>query len=142
MLTHKLVSVPPMACYAPPVNEAPLARGLIAGIVDRLDAVSVRTSTIDAGSDELFEEGVAAGARLRADRVTAVYSPLPRPFRENLIRETVYALLAIGGHENPPARHIVGHEGVASVKEKLRTVTEELEDFIDVSTSVDIVRES
>lgn len=54
--------------------------------------------------------------------------------------ETVHALTAIGGHENPPARHIVGHEGVASVKEKLKTVSEELEDFVEVSCAVDIFK--
>ena len=54
--------------------------------------------------------------------------------------ETVHALTAIGGHENPPARHIVGYEGVASVKEKLKTVSEELEDFVEVSCAVDIFK--
>jgi hypothetical protein len=47
-------------------------------------------------------------------------------------------LVAIGGHENPPARHIVGFEGAEAVKEKLKTVTEELEDFLETSLSVDI----
>ena len=55
-----------------------------------------------------------------------------------LLAETVKALAAIGGHENPPARHIVGHEAVASVKEKLKTVSEELEDFVEVSCAVDL----
>ena len=52
--------------------------------------------------------------------------------------ETVHALVAVGGHENPPGRHIVGFEAVASVKEKLKTVSEELEDFVEVSAAVDI----
>jgi len=141
VLTHKIISVPPMPCYAPPHNEAPLSRGLIAGIVDRLDAVCSRSSTTDAGSDLPTDATMTPGAQLQAHKVTALYSPLPLPFRENLVRETVYALLAIGGHENPPARHIVSHEGVASVKEKLKTVTEELEDFVEVSVSVDLVRD-
>jgi hypothetical protein len=55
-----------------------------------------------------------------------------------MVSETVFALAAIGGHDNPPARHIVGVEGVSSVKEKLRTISEELEDFIEVSNGVDI----
>lgn len=58
--------------------------------------------------------------------------------KDRLIAETLHALTAIGGHENPPARHIVGYEGVASVKEKLKTVSEELEDFVDCSCAVDI----
>ena len=55
--------------------------------------------------------------------------------------ETVHAIAAIGGHDNPPARHIVGFEGVASVKEKLKTVSEELEDFVECSGAVDIEKE-
>ena len=58
--------------------------------------------------------------------------------RASLVDETVHAITAIGGHENPPARHIVGFEGIASVKEKLKTVSEELEDFVEVSCAVDI----
>ena len=55
-----------------------------------------------------------------------------------LIAETIHALCAIAGHENPPGRHIVGFEAVGSVKEKLKTVSEELEDFVEVSGAVDI----
>lgn len=57
---------------------------------------------------------------------------------EVLVAETVHAITSIGGHENPPSRHIVGQEGVASVKEKLKTVSEELEDFIQTSCAIDI----
>lgn len=32
----------------------------------------------------------------------------------------------------------MGYEGVASVKEKLKTVSEELEDFVECSAGVDI----
>lgn len=70
--------------------------------------------------------------------ILETYPSLPMAFRQNLVAETVYAIIAIGGHENPPARHIVGHEGVASVKEKLKTVSEELEDFVEVSAAVDL----
>jgi hypothetical protein len=66
---------------------------------------------------------------------------LPTVVKRNLVAETVYALLAIGGHDNPPARHIVGFEGVASTKEKLKTASEELEDFLEVSAGVDITEE-
>lgn len=66
-----------------------------------------------------------------------MYPPLSMAHLEVLVAETVYAILAIGGHENPPSRHIVGQEGVASVKEKLKTVSEELEDFIQASFAID-----
>jgi len=59
----------------------------------------------------------------------------------SLTAEVVHSLASIGGRENPPARLIVGFEGIASVKEKLKTVSEELEDFIEVSVQVDIPHE-
>ena len=70
--------------------------------------------------------------------VSTVFPNLPSEMQEVLLAETVHAVAAIGGHENPPARHIVGFEAVASVKEKLKTVSEELEDFVGVSGAVDV----
>jgi len=72
--------------------------------------------------------------------IVSRYVQLSNASKDQLVMETVHALAAIGGHENPPARHIVGHEGVASVKEKLKTVSEELEDFVEVSCAVDIFK--
>lgn len=60
---------------------------------------------------------------------------------ESLLAETLFAVIAIAGHLNPPTRHIVGYEAVASVKEKLKTVSEELEDFVEVSCAADIIDE-
>lgn len=68
-----------------------------------------------------------------------MYPPLSAAHVEVLIAETVHTITAIGGHKNPPSRHIIGQEGVAAVKEKLKTVSEELEDFIQSSFSVNIV---
>ncbi|EHL03806.1 hypothetical protein M7I_0090 [Glarea lozoyensis 74030] len=65
-------------------------------------------------------------------KIESRFPRLPSEARDRLVMETVHALTAIGGHENPPARHIVGFEGVASVKEKLKTVSEELEDFVEL----------
>lgn len=68
----------------------------------------------------------------------SIYAPFSAAHLEALILETVHAITAIGGHENPPSRHIIGQEGVAAVKEKLKTVSEELEDFVEASYSVNI----
>jgi hypothetical protein len=93
----------------------------------------------EADDTVLSEPIMPVGERLTSsDKVETVWPPLPNGFRHQLIEETVYAVLAIGGHENPPARHIVGLEGTASVKEKLRTVSEELEDFVETSCAVDL----
>lgn len=81
---------------------------------------------------------LTSGDMLSSSAVTSIYAPLSHAVKTALIAETVHALTAVGGHDNPPARHIVGFEGVASVKEKLKTVSEELEDFLEVSSAVDL----
>lgn len=68
----------------------------------------------------------------------ARYPRLPAAALDRLVLETVHALTAIGGHENPPTRHIVGFEASGAVQDKLKTVSEELEDFVEASLSVDI----
>ncbi|PGH09948.1 hypothetical protein AJ79_05564 [Helicocarpus griseus UAMH5409] len=89
-------------------------------------------------SEEADPEGVSNTPPLSAPTVVSLYPPLSAAHLDVLTAETIHAITAIGGHENPPARHIVGSEGVAAVKEKLKTVTEELEDFIECSSAVDI----
>ncbi|OAX82847.1 hypothetical protein ACJ72_02808 [Emergomyces africanus] len=84
------------------------------------------------------EEHVHVDEPLSAPTVVSIYPPLSPAHLDVLIAETIHAITAIGGHENPPARHIIGAEGIAAVKEKLKTVTEELEDFIECSSAVDI----
>ncbi|PGH17260.1 hypothetical protein AJ80_04902 [Polytolypa hystricis UAMH7299] len=84
------------------------------------------------------DDSHASNLPLSAPTIVSLYPPLSPAHLEVLIAETIHALTSIGGHENPPARHIIGSEGVASVKEKLKTVSEELEDFIQCSCAVDI----
>ena len=123
VLTHKITAAPAMEDYGPEKNSAPLFRGIIGGLLDRI--VGEPTENESSG-------------RFMSDKIQIVEPGLTAPLRDALVAETVYAILAIAGHENPPARHIVGFEGVASVKEKLKTVSEELEDFVGSSCAVDI----
>jgi NAD(P)-dependent dehydrogenase (short-subunit alcohol dehydrogenase family) len=125
VLTHKITSAPPMAAYAEDANPAPLSRNILSGILDRLEGTSEPT----------------AGDQLHSEEVKSLYPPLSKGMKERLVAETVHAVAAIGGHDNPPARHIVGFEGVATVKEKLKTVSEELEDFIECTGAVDIEKQ-
>lgn len=124
ILTNKIVSAPLLPPYAPEHNPTPLFRGIVGGLLDRIQ-----------GSERNGEEFRQA---LESDQIQSLYPKLPAEMKASLIAETVHAILAIGGHENPPARHIVGHEGVTSVKDKLKTVSEELEDYLEVSCAVDI----
>ena len=124
VLTNKIISAPSMAQYSPENNPAPLFRGILGSLLDRLD---------DVQHNRNHEPASSTGHQPKA-----IYPKLPPKMQSSLLAETINAITAIGGHENPPARHIVGHEGVASVKEKLKTVSEELEDFVDCSYAVDI----
>ncbi|KAG9849268.1 NAD(P)-binding protein, partial [Aureobasidium melanogenum] len=122
VLTNRITAAPPMPAYAADQNPAPLFRDILAGMLDRLE-----------GSDE-----PTTGDQLQSDTINTIYAPLTKGMKESLVAETVHAVAAIGGHDNPPARHIVGLEGTATVKEKLKTVSEELEDFVASSAAVDI----
>ncbi|KAI9813793.1 MAG: hypothetical protein M1827_003583 [Pycnora praestabilis] len=128
ILTNKVTFAPSLPQYSAENNTAPLSRGILSNLLTRLESskgtVSREISSI-----------------LNNTEVVSLYPPLPRDFKASLVAETIHALTAIGGYDNPPARHIVGHEGVASVKEKLKTVSEELEDFVEVSGAVDIIKE-
>ena len=125
VLTNRITSVPPMNCYSEENHPAPLSRNILSSLLDRID-----------GSPEPM-----TGDQLHSNQVTSIYPPLTKTMKERLVAETVHAVAAIGGHDNPPARHIVSADGIASVKEKLKTVSEELEDFVECSSAVDIEKE-
>ncbi|KAA6409335.1 MAG: hypothetical protein FRX48_06888 [Lasallia pustulata] len=155
VLINRITSAPLLPQYAPDVNPAPLSRTIIGGLLDRIDASqshrqsysSSPPSTLNSNTPDETPETNPATTTTAASptpnlssstAITSLYPSLPTAMKDRLIAETVHALTAIGGHENPPARHIVGCEGVASVKEKLKTVSEELEDFVECSCAVDI----
>ncbi|MCJ1395791.1 hypothetical protein MMC18_008677 [Xylographa bjoerkii] len=138
VLTNKLSSAPLLPVYSPLTHPAPLSRSIIGGLLDRL-------SPLDPSSpnDSSFTDGPLSSEHLpqalhSTEKVEVAYPNLPPEMKSALLAETIHALVAVGGHENPPGRHIVGFEAVASVKEKLKTVSEELEDFVEVSAAVDI----
>lgn len=126
VFTNRITTVPAMPEYQPRSNQAPLARDIFGRLLQTIGSHLTDTDV---------------SAELNSPHINSLYPPLPQLMLEGLVAETVHALAAIGGHENPPARLIVGFEGTASVKEKLKTVSEELEDFIEVSEQVDIPRE-
>lgn len=116
-LTNKIIFTPQLPEYADESSPAPTMRDMLTNVLHgNSDVISTSTDT----------------------GIVHCYPKLAAPAVDKLVLETVHALTAIGGHENPPARHIVGFEGATAVKEKLRTVTEELEDFVEASLAVDI----
>lgn len=122
VLLNKVSCAPPMSAYGHDVNQAPLFRDILSGLLDKLDD----------------NKDVTLGDMLHKNEAAALYPPVTRSMKDALVAETVHALAAIGAHDNPPARHIVGSDGVVSVREKLKTLSEELEDFVEVSLEVDL----
>jgi len=150
VLSNKITSVPPLPQYSPDTNPAPLSREILSGLLDKLSESSgtlahQSSSPEQSNSDTRPRSQATESPRntrdvLLSHKISSLYPTISPSVQSLLIAETVFAIAAIGGHDNPPARHIVGFEGVASVKEKLKTVSEELEDFVEVSGQVDIAR--
>ncbi|ERF74753.1 hypothetical protein EPUS_04922 [Endocarpon pusillum Z07020] len=140
ILLNRITSAPPHLAYAPDANNAPLFRGILDGLLNRLPGIRAQyvAQNQDPYSPKSDSERMGGPNILSQTEVVSLYPPLSQAHSEKLLAETVHALTAIGGHENPPTRHIVGVEGVASVKEKLKTVSEELEDFVEASYAVDV----
>jgi hypothetical protein len=126
VLTNKITFAPQLPQYESSNNPAPGLRDILTNVVNLHPETRINDPQRSKPSNR--------------NMIFSRYPRLPAEARDRLVMETVHALTAIGGHENPPARHIVGYEGVASVKEKLKTVSEELEDFIEVSCAVDIFK--
>ncbi|PKS10675.1 hypothetical protein jhhlp_002431 [Lomentospora prolificans] len=116
-LTNKIIFAPPIPPSENEVNMAPSVRDMLTNVLNMSPETTVEPSDTE---------------------IITRYPKLPPVALDKLVMETVHALTAIGGHENPPARHIVGFEGAIAVKDKLKTVTEELEDFVEASLAVDI----
>ncbi|KAL0632525.1 hypothetical protein Q9L58_008582 [Maublancomyces gigas] len=57
---------------------------------------------------------------------------------DNILSETVSIIMSIAALENPPGRIVVGNEGIEQVKDRVKTVSEELEEFLDASLGADI----
>ncbi|KUI71371.1 Retinol dehydrogenase 8 [Cytospora mali] len=116
-LTNKITLAPQLPWYDSDSNPAPSVRDMLSNFLNTNPETALEPSDTE---------------------IISRFPKLPASAVDKMVMETVHALTAIGGHENPPARHIVGFEGAVAVKEKLMTVTEELEDFVEASVAVDI----
>lgn len=145
ILTNKVTSAPPMKEYSREYGQtAPMFRGILDGLFNRLPGIRSEyppPPEFDVQSPSSEAERQSGPWLLSRPEVVSMHPPLSAAHTEKLIAETIHAVTAIGGHENPPARHIVGVEGVASVREKLKTVSEELEEFVETSISADMTKQ-
>lgn len=126
VLANKIIFAPQLPQYEIENNPAPSPRNIFMNVLNMHPHTRIEPETDES----------------KKDKIQSRYPILPSESRDKLVMETVHALTAIGGHENPPTRHIVGFEGIAAVKEKLRTISEEMEDFVEVSCAVDIFTKS
>ena len=143
VLTNKITFAPQLPHYSEPSSPGSNLRSLLAKAVSQHREQGEDSGCSDDGSGGGGGPSTGNGrARLHSSpsRIASFSPSLPPSAEDSLLEETIHALTAIAGHENPPAHHIVGHDGVASVKEKLKTVTQEMEDFVEVSSAVDIFR--
>ncbi|KAK0626694.1 hypothetical protein B0T14DRAFT_113893 [Immersiella caudata] len=142
-LTNKIILAPPLPYYDSEINPAPSIRDMLTNVLNVNPETAVEPPSFASHHSNASDDGSASGTLPPPtapgnDEIQYRYPRLPSSSYDRLVMETVHALTAIGGHENPPARHIVGFEGSIAVKEKLKTVTEELEDFVEASLAVDI----
>ena len=124
LLSNKITFAPQLPQYDSQNNPAPGLRDILTNVVNQNPETRINGQKGRHGSSQIVSR----------------FPKLSNEAKDSLVLETVHALTAIGGHENPPARHIVGYEGIIAVKEKLKTVNEELEDFVEVSCAVDIFK--
>lgn len=116
-LTNRIIFAPQLPWYDSDESSVPSIRDMLSNALERNPETRVEPSDTE---------------------IMHRFPKLPTASYDKLVMESVHALTAIGGHENPPARHIVGFEGAVAVKEKLKIVTEELEDFVEASLAADI----
>ncbi|KAK3359284.1 hypothetical protein B0T25DRAFT_532496 [Lasiosphaeria hispida] len=149
-LTNKIIFAPQLPFYDSEINPAPSIRDMLTNVLNTNPDTALdpprfpqppppSSSSASAASDDGHHHHQHPNPSVAPpEDIQYRYPRLPAAALDRLVTETVHALTAIGGHENPPARHIVGFEGSIAVKEKLRTITEELEDFVEASLAVDI----
>ncbi|KAG5999860.1 hypothetical protein E4U21_006210 [Claviceps maximensis] len=137
-LTSRLVFAPQIPAYVDAYPAAPSVRDMLANVLNSNPETAL-PETPDAGNATPPTPGsMSLEPEPGRGDIVSRYPKLPTPAFDTLVSETVHALTAIGGHENPPSRHIVGAEAAMAVREKLKTVTEEMEDFVASSLGVDI----
>lgn len=138
-LTNRLTFAPQIAAYDQSFESTPNVRDMLANVLNLHPDTALPTPTSPEYMDTpTSPDSTCLDPEVAPGEILHRYAKLPPAAIDKLVMETVHALTAIGGHENPPSRHIVGQEGAMAVKDKLRTVSEELEDFVEASLAVDI----
>ena len=128
LLTNKITSIQEMTASNPEQGRRLSARNFVGALLDRV---------AQKPQGDLDTKGLDSRHLRSSQQANFFYPSLPRSMRTSLVAETVYAIIAIAGQENPPSKHLIGAEAIASIKERLKTFSEELEDFVETSYSVE-----
>ncbi|KAK9371337.1 hypothetical protein V1509DRAFT_614369 [Lipomyces kononenkoae] len=94
-----------------------------------LEAVVLPNSIVFAAQQEHYKNTICATVRSLLS--CRDLSP------ELLVKDVVAGVLSVAGIDNPPSRIATGGEAIIQTKDKLRTVSEEMEDMLDVSYAAD-----
>ncbi|KAK9435469.1 short chain dehydrogenase/reductase family protein [Metarhizium brunneum] len=137
-LTGRLTFAPQIPAYVDAYPAAPNVRDMLSNVLNSDPDTAVPEPLEESGATPSTPGSTSLEPEPGRGGIFDRYPRLTPQAADALVNETVHALTAIGGHENPPSRHIVGSEAALAVKEKLKTVTEEMEDFVDSSLAVDI----
>lgn len=137
ILTGRLIIAPQIPAYIDAYPNAPNVRDILATVLNS-DEETALPEVLETGETPSTPDSMSLEPQLGRGEIIKRYPRLLPEVSDQLVQETIHALTAIGGLENPPSRHIVGAEAAIAVKEKLKTVTEEMEDFVDSSLAVDI----
>lgn len=131
VLTSRLTAAPEMADYTSGDNSddssAGRVRNTMNSLVGRFWTAHAATST---STQPGRPHSIAAVSKAHTSRVpdsVPSYAPLAPSFASSLVAETVFAIAAIGGHDNPPLHHIVGNDGIAEAREKERMIRVEID---------------
>ncbi|EPS40703.1 hypothetical protein H072_5426 [Dactylellina haptotyla CBS 200.50] len=124
-------------------------------LTPRMGAANLRKMLESVTLQSDSEDNNAPAGSDRETSTSEITTPLPRVLRYpginptmqlEMVAETVKVIMAVAGKDNPPGRIIVGGEeggedgegGVQSVKERMKAVSEELEEFLESSMDVDV----
>ncbi|KAI5820075.1 hypothetical protein BZA77DRAFT_126473 [Pyronema omphalodes] len=119
--------------------------GLLDGLAYEVAPFAVRVSIVQPS----VEVAVWGGGEVRVakemgdyegvEQVKMIRGMAGRVLVGEELSDTVRILAEIGGIENPPGRVTVGEEEVEIVKERLKTLSEELEEYLEASLGADIM---
>lgn len=115
--------------------------GLVDAVAFEVAPFGVRCTVVQAGDGVVGGQNVEVAGPVEGEvlqRVEKVVNGLKEGIDEEQVREVGRVVFEIAGLENPPGRITVGVEEGEGVRERLKMVSEELEEFLEASMKADV----